>query len=215
MIDSQTNAFDHLSTIDVDNFEVIATTGPTEGPRSPGFPIVDAGANQVVDLGTTVMLHGVINAPAGTVTVEWKLYAGPNEVTFGSPNSADTSVSFTQPGSYVFELGADDSIHAVAYDAVVISVMPQTRWANLSTRAAVSATKMFRSAALSCKRRSKRDFDPGHRSFIDRSRRARRARRSNPRAARRGRKPPAEQQPLERNARAGNQRDRARARQRS
>ena len=134
-------AFNHLSTIDVDSFEVIETTGPTEGPRSPGFPIVDAGADQVVDLGTTVMLHGVINAPAGTVTVQWKLYSGPNEVTLGSPNSADTSVSFTQPGSYVFELSADDSVHAVAYDAVVVSVMPQARMANLSTRAAVGANE--------------------------------------------------------------------------
>ena len=87
------------------------------------------------------MLHGVINAPAGTVTVEWKLYAGPNEATFGSPNSADTSVSFTQPGSYVFELSADDNVHAVAYDAVVILVMPQARLANLSTRAAVGANE--------------------------------------------------------------------------
>src|SRR6476620_8462784 len=29
------NAFSHLSTIDINNFEVIQTTGPTEGPRSP------------------------------------------------------------------------------------------------------------------------------------------------------------------------------------
>ncbi len=132
-------AFDHLSTIDVDSFEVIETTGPTEGPRSPGSPIVDAGADQVVDLGTTVMLHGVISAPAGTVTVQWKPYSGPNEVILGSPSSTDTSVSFTQPGSYVFELSADDGLHAVAYDAVVVSVMPQARMANLSTRAAVGA----------------------------------------------------------------------------
>ena len=97
------------------------------------------------------MLHGVINAPAGTVTVEWKLYAGLNEVIFGSPNSADTSVGFTQPVSDVFELSADDSVHAVAYDAVVISVMPQARMANLSTRAAVGANENVSIGGLSCK----------------------------------------------------------------
>jgi len=134
-------AFSHLSTVDVDNFEVIETTGPTEGPRSPGFPIVNAGADQIIDLGTTVMLHGVVNAPAGTVAVHWKLYSGPNDTIFGSPNSADTSVDFTQPGSYIFELSADDGIHAVAYDAVVVSVMPQARMANLSTRAAVGVNE--------------------------------------------------------------------------
>ncbi len=130
-------AFDHLSTIDVDNFEVIETTGPAEGPRSPGSPSVDAGGDHIVDLGTTVMLHGVIGLPVGTATVQWKLYSGPDEVTLGSPQNTETTVNFTQPGSYVFELSADDGVHAVAYDAVVVSVMPQARMANLSTRAAV------------------------------------------------------------------------------
>ena len=40
------NAFDNLSSIDVSNFEVIQTTGPTEGPRSPGAPTVNAGPDQ-------------------------------------------------------------------------------------------------------------------------------------------------------------------------
>jgi hypothetical protein len=75
------------------------------------------------------------------VTVQWRVYSGPNDTTLGSPNSADTSVSFTHPGSYVFELSAEDNIHAVAYDAVVVSVMPQARMANLSTRAAVGVNE--------------------------------------------------------------------------
>ena len=131
------DAFDHLSTIDLDNFEVVESTGPSEGPRSPGAPVVDAGPDQVVDIGTTVLLQGVINPPAGTVNVQWKLYSGPNEVALSSPGSANTSAGFIQPGSYVFELSADDGVHAVAYDAVVVSVMPQARMANLSTRTAV------------------------------------------------------------------------------
>src|SRR5205823_11870430 len=43
-------AFNNLSTIDVSNFEVIQTTGPNEGPRSPGAPTVDAGPDQNVDV---------------------------------------------------------------------------------------------------------------------------------------------------------------------
>jgi hypothetical protein len=34
-------------------------------------------------------------------------------------------------------LSADDGVHAVAYDAIVMTVMPQARMANISTRAAV------------------------------------------------------------------------------
>src|SRR3954452_10280663 len=42
------SAFSHLSSIDINNFEVIQTTGPNEGPRSPNPPTVNAGADQNV-----------------------------------------------------------------------------------------------------------------------------------------------------------------------
>src|SRR5438309_11389475 len=42
--------FDHLATVSIDNFEVIQTTGPAEGPRSPGAPTVNAGADQVIGI---------------------------------------------------------------------------------------------------------------------------------------------------------------------
>jgi len=130
-------AFDHLSTVGIDNFEVIQTTGATGGPRSPGAPTADAGANQIVDLATGATLNGVVNAPSGNAMIQWKLYAGPASVVFGNPNSGNTAVNFSQPGSYMLELSADDGVHAVAYDAIVITVMPQARMANISTRAAV------------------------------------------------------------------------------
>src|SRR5438132_3420143 len=57
-------AFNNLSTIDVNNFEVIQTTGPNEGPRSPGALTVDAGADQNVStLNTT--LSGTVVDPSG------------------------------------------------------------------------------------------------------------------------------------------------------
>jgi hypothetical protein len=132
------NAFDHLSTVGIDNFEVIQTTGTTEGPRSPGAPTVDAGADQIVELAAGApTLNGVVNAPSGSATIQWKLYSGPASVAFGNPNSGNTTVSFSQPGSYTLELSADDGVHAVAYDAIVMKVMPHARMANISTRAAV------------------------------------------------------------------------------
>jgi hypothetical protein len=90
----------------------------------------------------------------------------------------------------VFELSAEDSIHAVAYDAVVVSVMPQARMSNLSTRAAVGVNESVSIGGFIVQGDApKQSFDPGHRSFISRSRRARRADRSDPEAARRRRKP--------------------------
>ena len=131
------SAFDHLSTIDINNFEVVQTTGASGGPRSPGAPAADAGADQIVELAAGATLNGVINAPSGNATMQWKLYSGPGSVAFGNPSSGNTAVSFSQPGSYTLELSADDGVHAVAYDAIVMSVMPQARMANISTRAAV------------------------------------------------------------------------------
>lgn len=131
------DAFDHLKTIDVSQFEVVSTTGPTEGPRSPGDPTTDAGPDQVVAIGTTVNLSGRITAPSGSANVAWKLYSGPHEIVFADPALSETSVNFSQAGTYVLELSADDDIHAIAYDATVISVVPDARMANLSTRIAV------------------------------------------------------------------------------
>jgi len=116
------SAFNHLSTIDINNFEVIQTTGPTGGPRSPNPPTVDAGADQVVDLAASATLHGTVNDPSGTSAIQWKLYGGPGPANITNANAAVTNVSFSKIGSYTFLLSADDAVHAVAYDAVIVTV---------------------------------------------------------------------------------------------
>src|SRR5712671_6450354 len=115
------NAFSNLSTIDVSNFEVVQTTGPTEGPRSPGAPSVNAGSDQSISALSTTLTGGIVD-PSGTATIWWKLYSGPAPVSFANPNAATTLVNFTQSGTYTFELSADDAVHAVAYDAVIVNV---------------------------------------------------------------------------------------------
>jgi hypothetical protein len=114
-------AFNNLSSIDVSNFEVIQTTGPTEGPRSPGAPTVYAGVDQTINsLGT--ILTGTVVDPSGVAAILWKLYSGPAPVNLVTPTAATTSVNFSQPGTYTFELSADDTVHAVAYDAIIVNV---------------------------------------------------------------------------------------------
>ena len=128
------NAFDHLSTITIENFEVIQTTGANEGPRSPGAPTVDAGPDQSHSFPAQVTLNGAINAPLGNPIIQWSLYSGPVPVSISSPNQASTSVTFTQPGAYTFLLSASDGVHAVAYDAVVVHLLTRSRLKNISTR---------------------------------------------------------------------------------
>jgi hypothetical protein len=130
----KSNAFDHLSTVAIDNFEVIQTTGPNEGPRSPGPPTADAGPDQFIEFPMNTTLNGVVNAPLGNARIQWQLYSGPAQVTFGNANQASTSVSFTEGGTYTLLLSADDGVHAIAYDAVVIHVTARASLGNISTR---------------------------------------------------------------------------------
>ena len=42
-------------------------------------------------------------------------------MTFGDATQTNTTANFTAPGVYTLMLSADDGVHAVAYDAVVIT----------------------------------------------------------------------------------------------
>jgi hypothetical protein len=131
------NAFDHLSTIGISNFEVIQTTGPAEGPRSPGAPSVSAGADQFLEASTNISLGGSVNDLSGHASILWKVYSGPAGVSFANANQASTTVTVNGPGTYTFMLSADDGVHAIAYDAVVVRITGHDALANLSTRVQV------------------------------------------------------------------------------
>lgn len=121
------NAFAHLATIDINNFEVIQTTGANGGPRSPGAPSVDAGVDLTTlwNAGAGVGLVGALNAPNGGVITQWAQYSGPGTVTFDSASALQTMAHFSAPGVYTLMLSGRDGVHAVAYDAVVVRVLPQ------------------------------------------------------------------------------------------
>jgi hypothetical protein len=131
------NAFDHLSTIGIGNFEIVQATGPAEGPRSPGAPNVDAGPDQFLERQASIALSGSVDDPSGQAAILWKLYSGPAGVSFANANQAATTATINAPGTYTFILSADDGVHAVAYDAVVVRVTGHDALANLSTRVQV------------------------------------------------------------------------------
>jgi hypothetical protein len=118
------NAFNHISSIGITNFEVIQTTGSTGGPRSPGAPVAYAGADRSAAPGVPVNLSGYVNYSTNTTVIQWKLYSGPGTVTFGNAAQTNTTATFSAGGTYTLMLSADDSVHSVAYDAVVITVTP-------------------------------------------------------------------------------------------
>ncbi len=116
------NCFNDLTSISATNFEVIQTTGPNEGPRSPGAPVANAGPDQAVPVGVPVTLPGVVVYSNSPPTIQWKQYSGPGTVTFGNASQTNTTATFSAPGVYTLELSAADSVHAVAYDAAVYTV---------------------------------------------------------------------------------------------
>jgi len=120
-------AFDHISSLGITNFEVIQATGPAAGPRSPGAPTVSAGPDQSLPIYQTVQLPGIVSYTGTPPVVQWKLYSGPGTVTFGNAGQPSTTASFSTPGIYTLLLSADDGVHAVAYDAAVLSVTNAVR----------------------------------------------------------------------------------------
>jgi hypothetical protein len=122
--------FDHLSQnastdfCDIDNFEVVESTGPTGGPRSPGAPTANAGSDQSVTLSGGAALNGVVTGSG--VTALWYLYpltAAPGTVTFNNAAAAVTTASFSATGAYTLMLEASDGVHTPAFSYCTVTVV--------------------------------------------------------------------------------------------
>jgi hypothetical protein len=103
--------------------EVEYTTGSGGGGMNRA-PVVSAGADQSVTMPSTVILDGTVTddglpQPPGSVTTAWALVSGPGSVTFLDAASIDTSAEFSEAGTYVLRLSADDG-DATATDEVTI-----------------------------------------------------------------------------------------------
>lgn len=114
--------FDNLTSIGVGEFDIIQTTGPTEGPRSPNPPVANAGPDLNGTVGPAVALNGSTSGGTGTVTRLWTKYSGPGNVTFANSASAATTATFSANGVYTLMLRASDAVHTPGYDAVVVTI---------------------------------------------------------------------------------------------
>lgn len=115
------NEFSHLNSISITNFEVIQTTGATEGPRSPGAPKAHAGTDQIAAPNVPLALNGSVEFTY-MPTIQWSVYSGPGTVMVNNGSSTNATATFSVPGDYIVMLSADDGIHAVAYDAIHVNV---------------------------------------------------------------------------------------------
>ncbi len=116
--------FDSLATIDVNQFEVITTTGSSEGPRSPGAPTVNASSDQTVTLAAGATVVGT--ATGNGLTSTWSFYptsAAVGNATFTTAHALSTNVQFSAAGVYTLRLKATDGVHTPAYDIVVVTVV--------------------------------------------------------------------------------------------
>jgi hypothetical protein len=101
-------------------------TVSASGPANQA-PSVNAGSDQTITLPSGVSLDGNVNddaLPNGTLTTTWSKASGPGSVTFGNANEVDTTASFSQNGTYVLRLGADDGALSSS-DDITITVNPE------------------------------------------------------------------------------------------
>jgi hypothetical protein len=114
--------FNNLKSVDLNNFEVIQTTGVSEGPRSANPPLAKAGPDKTTKVGQPLALAGSATGGSAALSVYWYKYSGPGVTTFSTTSKAATSVTFSAVGTYTLMLRAEDGIHTPAYDAVVVKV---------------------------------------------------------------------------------------------
>jgi hypothetical protein len=97
---------------------------PGAPPRNAP-PIVDAGADQTVPLHRGVLLEGTVSDdgnpdPPAAMTVAWTQVSGPAPAVFANASHPDTHVSFNVPGTYEFQLTADDGARVTSDQVTVV-----------------------------------------------------------------------------------------------
>lgn len=115
--------FDDLRAITAFDFEVVQGTGPNAGPRSPGAPTVNAGADTTGTVAGGCDLSAT--ATGSGYTVLWKAapqITQPGNLGFAPNNALVTHVTFSATGTYTLLVALDDGVHVPAYDAVQVVV---------------------------------------------------------------------------------------------
>ncbi len=91
-------------------------------------PIVNAGANQTIELPNSAALSGTATddgLPAGSSMIfAWSKISGEGDVVFSSQNSLTTTASFSQSGTYLLRLNVSDG-QLYTSDELTVTVNPE------------------------------------------------------------------------------------------
>jgi hypothetical protein len=101
---------------------VVNAAAPVNQP-----PVVNAGADQTVQLPSAALLSASVNdagGPLASPQLTWTRVSGPGNVTFVNASSSSTSASFTAAGTYVLRLTANDGQYS-SFDEVTIVVLAE------------------------------------------------------------------------------------------
>lgn len=115
--------------------EVTITVNPSPGNQPP---TVNAGPSQTLTLPNTATLNGIATddglPSGGALTVNWSVLSGPGTVTFGNAQQAQTTATFSAPGSYVLRLSAFDSeLTRTSDTAITVNAANQAPVVNAGT----------------------------------------------------------------------------------
>lgn len=121
-----TNVLNVVATDFFGNASTVVRT-VTRSDGSNQAPVVDAGANQVITLPNSASLNGNITddglpQPAN-LSITWSKVSGDGNVTFSSPNSEQTTATFSSAGTYVLKLSASDG-ELTGEDTITVTVNP-------------------------------------------------------------------------------------------
>jgi PKD repeat protein len=86
-------------------------------------PIVNAGADQIITLPSSANLDGTVSDDGlpspPSLSTTWTKVSGLGTVTFGNASAVDTTASFSEAGTYVLRLTANDSALSSSDDVTV------------------------------------------------------------------------------------------------
>jgi fibro-slime domain-containing protein/RHS repeat-associated protein len=104
--------------------DVVVTVNPSAGNQPP---TVSAGASQTIQIEQTATLNGTATddgLPAGsTMAITWSVVSGPGQVSFGNSHQAQTTATFSAPGTYLLRLTAFDT-ELTRFADVTITIKP-------------------------------------------------------------------------------------------
>lgn len=114
-------------------------------------PNVSAGSDQIVSLPNPATLNGTVSddglpIPPGGLTTTWSQVRGPGSVIFSDPGALDATVTFTEEGSYVLRLTANDG-ELLASDELTIVAAPVGGTVVTQVRVSASADDAEENAA--------------------------------------------------------------------